>query len=145
MKGKRWLSILVGIIEGLILGIWIFVFSAYIPAYWKYDSELLFVPEYARDILIINAFFYGALPGIIIGFIGGAVTPFLIPRGHLAKSIGATSWLIATPLAYITYWDNFILLSAGTKALAGAITFVSLMLIIPVSGLIGEFLEKLRE
>ncbi len=140
---KRLLSILVGVIEGLILGTWIFALSAYIPAYWQYDPRQ--VSQYAYNLFLVNAFSTGGLLGFIIGFIGGATFPFLTPRGYLAKSIGALGWLIITPFAYIVYWDNFLLLSTGIKILAGFITLMSFVLIIPLSDFVGGYLERLRE
>jgi len=131
MANSRSLSMVAGMIIGVILGLWV------------HSMEIMVVK--AETIAWQLAFYCGALPGLIIGFLGGAVTPFYLPRGHMSKSIGSLAYVFVTPLTWYAYWPR--IWSASGLEIFGVIglTVLVLLIILPVSDFIGHFFEGLRE
>lgn len=141
--GNKGLSILAGIILGFVIGIWIYVIASIV-----FVSGPILVPqEFEKALLarVFNALKFGAAPGTFVGFIAGLVIPFHLPRGHMAKSIGAFCWIPITALAWITNWKNLYAMRAGRIVLAVVTTFFSLLVILPVSGALGHIIERIRK
>jgi hypothetical protein len=148
MVGNRFLSILAGIISGVILGSWIYslegIYLAYGP-FWESAGTYKPIPDALRYDFLIDCLKFGVIPGLIIGFIGGSTSPFLIPRGHMSKSMGCLLFLIITPIVWLTQWDNVHFMGTGKITMAVIITLMVFLMIIPVSGMLGEYVERLRE
>lgn len=104
MEGNKALSILAGIILGFFLGLWVYFMLGYMLVSGPIQST--FIPSDLRMAFFINALIFGATPGAFVGFIAGLVIPFHLPRGHMAKSIGALFWIPITALALITNWSK---------------------------------------
>lgn len=143
MEGNKALSILAGIILGFVLGMWIYPIVGYLLACGPIETTI--IPLEVRKVFLIKALKFGAAPGIFVGFIAGLVIPFHLPRGHMAKSIGAFCWIPITALAWITNCSNLYGMSAGRIVWTVVMTFISLALIIPISGALGHFIERIRE
>lgn len=142
MGGSRFLSVIAGLIIGAFLGMFFYILIGYTLICGPLQSVM--VPENVMKIWRIDILKYGLSPGVFIGFLGGLVVPFHAPRGHLSKSIGASTCLIVSILAWITQWYNLAETSKGRIGLAIGITFVAILIAIPVSGSLG-FIEKIRE
>ncbi|MDD2666597.1 MAG: hypothetical protein PHD13_05250 [Methanocellales archaeon] len=151
MKGNKGLSILAGVIMGFILGMWIYSLVGYMLVSGPVVSGIhRHVPLEVRKALLIKALKFGAAPGTFVGFIAGLVIPqpelrFHFPRGHMAKSIGCFCWIPITALAWITNWSNVYAMSGWEIAGAVGMTFISLVLIIPISGTLGHYVERIQE
>ncbi len=145
IRGNRGLMVIAGLIMGAVLGMWIYIlegmFLAYGPA-WSV-SEIAPVPKEIRMAFLSDACWYGLLPGLIIGFISGLGSPFLTPRGHMAKGIGCTLILIVTPLVWWSQWHNLSYMKNGLIGWAVVVTLMIFLSIIPVSGHIGGLVEPL--
>lgn len=145
MRGKRFLSIIAGLIEGAIIGSIIysipakFIISGPIPA----DNMLL--PQEVQNHFLLMTLKWGCSIGAVIGFFAGLTTPFLVPRGYMAKCIGAPAWIIITPLAWITCWSSLQDTSSGRIAISVLVTFVSFIAILPISNFIGQTFDGIRE
>lgn len=142
MAGSRWRSILSGIILGFVLGSWIYMISGYFLI--SGPIEGYFVPDGIRLRFVVDVLKFGSLPGILIGFLGGLVLPFYLPRGYLAKSIGAFCWIPITILAWITQWSNLGMMSGWRIITTILVTLFSLLSILSVSEQL-SFIEKIRE
>lgn len=148
MKGNRFLSIVAGLIIGGFLGSWIYgmeaCYLAYAP-FWELAGTSAPVPDDLRNALLIQCFKFGIIPGLAVGFIAGGTFPFLIPRGHMSKSIGCFLALFLAPVVWITQWHNLQFMGAGNKTIAVFLTVMVFLFIIPIGGFIGEYVERLRE
>ena len=143
MEGNKALSALAGIILGFVLGIWIYFMVGYMLACGPIQGAI--IPPEVRKAFLIKALKFGAAPGTFVGLIAGLVIPFHLPRGHMAKSIGAFCWIPITALAWITNWSNLYAMSGGRIVWTVVMTFISVALIIPISGALGHFIERIRE
>jgi hypothetical protein len=143
VEGSRIMVIIAGLVMGAILGMWIYVVVGMVLAYGPVWGVSATVPEEIRMAFLSDACRYGLIPGLIVGFIAGLGFPFLTPRGHMAKSIGCTSFLFITPLAWWSQWHNLSYMKAGLIVLAVVVTSAVFMIIIPLSGWVGAFIEPL--
>lgn len=128
---------------GFVLGMWIYSIVGYLLACGPIETTI--IPPEVRKAFLIKALKFGAVPGIFVGFIAGLVSPFHRPRGWMAKSIGAFCWIPITALAWITNWSNVYVMSGGKIAWTVVMTFISFALIIPISGALGHYVERIRE
>jgi hypothetical protein len=142
---KRFLSIVAGLLAGAILGALFYGFPGKFLIAAPVPASSLWLPEGMQSRFLLSCLQYGVIPGAAIGALGGAITPLFQPRGLMTKSIGLLIWPIVTVLAWITQWEGFIAATGGKKAIIILVTLFSLVLIIPVSGLLGNSIERMRE
>ena len=143
MQGSRFLSALAGIIIGGLIGWWIYAFIGYFLFCGPIEGDM--ISWDLRMIFFGYSVKFGVIPGVAVGFLGGLVLPFTLPRGHMSKSIGTSSFLIIAPLAWWSQWGKLAHTSGGRIALMVFITFIVFLIIVPVSGYIGGFIESMRE
>jgi len=145
MPGNRFLSVIAGLIEGVILGSIIYGIPAKFIISGPISADHLLLPQEVQNHFLLLTAKWGCSVGAVIGILGGLMTPFMVPRGHLAKSIGAFAWVIITPLAWITCWSSLHDTSSGRIMVSVCATFVSLIAILPISNFIGQTIESIRE
>jgi hypothetical protein len=141
-KGRGW-TVIAGIIIGIVLGAFFYIFPAKFLACGSLPLTSLFIPMESYKDLLKMTFIYGALPGVFFGLTAGAGVPIVSPEGYLSKCIGAPTWLIATILAWITQWKHLSSMSVGRIIITVLITIFSFYLSLPVSHIIGGSIEKI--
>ena len=144
MEGNRFFSLLSGLLIGAISGFLIYGCIGNFLACGPYPSNQLFVDMAVKYELYTKALRFGVIPCLIIGLFGGLFLPFTFPRGHFTKSIVAPLFLIVASLAWITYRHNLALMSAGRIALTGLVTFVILIIVLPLAEHCIGGLERIR-
>lgn len=142
MEGNKGCSILAGVILGILLGFWIYFWPGYFLVCGPIDE--LIIPDKIRLAFFIDALKFGVAPGALVGFIGGLTIPFYHPRGHMAKSIGAFSWIPITALAWIMQWSNLEMMSGWRIAITVGVTIFSFASVLGVGQTL-DFIEKIRE
>jgi len=112
--------------------------------------ELLFsnngspVPEEARTFLLWGCFWFGVIPGLAIGLLGGLSTPITLPREFMSRKIGATCCFICLPLAWITNWRLLVITPPGSLALEIIASIMLFFCWISIADVL-SVLEKIRE
>jgi hypothetical protein len=145
MGKDRSLSVIAGALGGIVLGCLFYGFPAKFLISAPISADTLFLPEGMQSRFLLACLVYGAVPGVVIGALSGMVTPLFYPRGQMTKSFGAVIWLMVTALAWITQWGGFIAATGGRKAITILVTFSSFVLAVPVSGVMGDYIERIRE
>lgn len=136
-------SVLTGIIIGGILGGIFYVMPAKLLICGPLPYTTWLPPEVWKY-MMLEIFHWGVIPGAIIGFIGGCNRDVAMPHGHLSKSIGASSYVICTILAYVTQGSNLAYMSASRIAITIIITALMFFLCLAYSQIF-SFIETIRE
>jgi hypothetical protein len=145
MVRNRFRSAITGILLGGILGaFWYGLIAKFLIA-GSFPKDQIILPPEVMNYLYLSTLKFGVLPGACFGLLGGLTTPSALPRGHMAKSIGAFLWIPLTALAWWTQRECLQYMSEGRIAITALMTFFSLLMCLPVSHAYGQLIERIRE
>lgn len=144
MKENKFLSILTGLILGLIFGNFYYNMPAKCLITGTMPQEGLFIPTEINNAILWEGLFYGGIPGAIIGILSALSIPITMPRGHLSKSISATAFVICSIIPFIMHGAMLLEMSGKRIFITFIWVFVALLLAIPM-GRGFSFIEKIRE
>jgi len=144
MKENKFRSALAGVVLGIIFGTIYFGWPAKCLITGTMPVDGLFLPEGVQSEIILISLKWGCIIGTVIGFLAGLSVSIRMPRGHLAKTISCTTFLICTPLAFMLYGSQLWLMSAGRIAITIFYMFCLFIIAVPFGSALG-FIEKVRE
>jgi len=144
MKENKFRSALTGIILGVIFGNLYYGWPVKLLITGTIPSDGLFLPEGVNSYILQISMKWGSLVGAVIGFLGGRAISIKMPRGHMAKAISCTTFLVCVPLAFIMYGSQLLLMPAGRITILFVYIFFLFLMTIPMGSLFG-FIEKIRE
>ena len=144
MKENKFRSALAGIILGVIFGNIYYGWPVKCLISGTIPVDGLFLPEGGNSYILWVSFKWGGLVGAVIGCLSGLAVSIKMPRGHLAKSVSCTTFLVCTLLAFIMYGSQLWLMSAGRIAMTFIYVFCLLVMAVPL-GWAFDFIEKIRE
>lgn len=144
MRYNLGFSLLAGLIIGGLLGAIFYIVPAKFLICGPIPTTNLWLPPGVQGYVLNQTFHWGAIPGLIIGFMGGLNTNATMPRGHFSKGIGVWCYLVCSALAWITQWKYLEYTSNRRIALTIFMTVVMLFLCLSFSQVV-SFIEKIRE
>jgi len=144
MKYNLGLSLVTGLIIGAILGCIFYLIPAKFLICGPLPTEIIWLPPGYQSFIWEQTFYWGIIPGLIIGFLGGFNTDATLPRGHFSKGIGVVCYLVCTILAWGTQWEFLSDTSGERIALIVLFTIIMFFASIAISNAV-SFIESIRE
>jgi len=137
-------SLLAGLIIGGVLGGIFYIVPAKLMISGPIPAEHILLPEGVQSFILLQTFYWGVIPGLIIGLFGGLNTNATLPRGHFSKCIGVWCYLVCTVTAWATQWEYLEYTSGGRIAIIVAATLVMFFACLFISQAV-SFIEAIRE
>ena len=137
-------SLLAGLIIGALLGAIFYIVPAGMLICGPISLTNSPLPPVIQNYILSQTFYWGVIPGFIIGLFGGFITDATMPRGHISKGIGVWCFIVCTILAWSTQWGSLEYTSGDRIALTVVVTVVMFFACFNISQAI-SFIEAIRE
>lgn len=144
MRYNLGLSVLAGSIIGALLGAIFYIVPAKFLICGPIPATHIMLPDGVQSFILAQTLQWGAVPGLIIGLLGGLNNNASMPRGLLSCSIGVWCFLFGTIAAWATQWGFLADTSGGRIAITVVVTIMMFLLCIPISRTV-SFIEAIRE
>jgi len=137
-------SLIAGLLAGGFLGTIFYMVPAKFLICGPLPADIIWLPPGYQSYIWDQTFYWGIIPGLIIGFFGGLNTDASLPRGHFTKGIGVWCFMVCTITAWATQWEFLADTSGGKIALTVFINVVLFFACLAISQAI-SFIEAIRE
>jgi hypothetical protein len=144
MHENKFLSVVAGAIIGVILGTTYYLAPAKCLITGPMTIDGIFIPQDLNSAIVLLSLKWGGTIGGIIGLFGGLAVPVTMPRGHMAKSISCTLFIVCVPIAFIMHGSQLFLMPGWKILVTFLWVFGMFLLAIPFGAALG-FIEKIRE
>ena len=144
MEENKFRSVLAGVILGVFFGILYYIVPTKFLISGTIPIDGLFLPEGVQSVILLTSIKWGGIAGAIVGFFGGLAAPITMPRGHMARCVSCTSYLVSTIMAFIHHGSQLSHMPIWKIAVTLFTVLAMFIIAIPLADQM-SFIEKIRE